>query len=338
MNQPAGAAPHAVSLARAAAALHYLDSLDTIEGWLSPGTALAMIETLWLQERTGIAGDVAEIGVFRGKSFLALAAGARPGERLIAIDLFDAGDPAAERPEQDVAPYGTGNRAAFLANLARFFPGMRPEVIEGSSHALRGQEAAAGLSGLRMLSIDGGHTRALTLNDLRIADAALGAHGLCWLDDVLNPHWTGVVSGLFAFLDGTPDLTPVALFPNKLALCRPGAADFYRGGFRALFAPALERERIELHAAAIDVYGECWPTVSASLRIPHHTLIAAADAADASRQAAEARAGDAEARAATADARARAAAASVAAYAASTSWRVTAPLRALAGLLAPRRG
>jgi Methyltransferase domain len=330
--------PPAVSLARAAAALDYLERLDTIEGWLLPDTALAMIETLWLQERAGIAGDVAEIGVFRGKSFLALAAGARPGERLIAIDLFDAGDPAAERPEQDVAPYGTGNRAAFLANLARFFPGTRPEVIEGSSLALRGQEAAAGLAGLRMLSIDGGHTRAMTLNDLAIADVALGAEGVCWLDDVLNAHWTGVISGLFAFLETAPGLTPVALFPNKLVLCRPGAASFYRAGFRALFPRALERERIELHAAEIDVYGARWPEVSASLRIPHRPLIAAGEAAEAARHAAEARADAAEALAAAADLRARDAAAAVAAYTASTSWRITAPLRALTRVLAPRRG
>ena len=326
------------SLVRAAAALHYLDQIGTIEGWLSPTTALAMIETAWAQERAGIGGDSAEIGVFRGKSFLALVAGARPEERLIAIDLFDAGDPAAERPEQDVAPYGSGNRAAFLANLARFFPGVAPVLIEGSSVAMRGQEAAAGLAGLRVLSVDGGHTRALTLNDLHIADTALGPRGICWLDDVLNPHWTGVLSGLFAFLDAAPGLVPVALFPNKLALCRPAAAGFYRDTWRRLFGAGLEREETEFHTAPIDVYGECWPGVAAALAIPHRGLAAAAEAASDARRAAEASAAAAEARAATADAAARAAAEVAAAYAASTSWRITAPLRALAAGLRPRPG
>ncbi len=326
----------AVPVARTAAALHYLDRLDSIEGWLLPTTALAMIETLWMQEGAGIAGDVAEIGVYRGKSFLALAAGARAGERLVAVDLFDAGDPMSERPEHDVAPYGSGNRAAFLANLARFFPAAQVELIEGSSRLLRGAEAASGLAGLRMLSVDGGHTRDLTENDLRIADAALGARGVCWLDDVLNPHWTGVVSGLFAFLESAPGLVPVALFPNKLVLCRPAACDFYRDGFRARFALALEREGIELHAGTIDVYGDRWPEVSASLRAPH--AVGPAAGADAAIAAAEARAVAAEARAVTAESEARAAAQAAATYAASTSWRLTAPLRALADLGRHRRG
>ena len=105
--------------------------LDQIEGWLLPTTALAMIEALWAQERRGYAGDIAEIGVWQGKSFLALAAGARPGERLVAIDPFDAGDPTAQRPDLDVTPYGAGYKGAFLANLSRFFP---PSARKSSKH------------------------------------------------------------------------------------------------------------------------------------------------------------------------------------------------------------
>src|SRR5689334_12708592 len=95
----AGANPLPLSLLRLGQAFHYLEHLEHIEGWLSPTTAMVIIETLWAQEQLAVSGDIAEIGVFRGKSFLALAAGARPGDRLTAIDIFDAGDPEAERPE-----------------------------------------------------------------------------------------------------------------------------------------------------------------------------------------------------------------------------------------------
>ena len=46
-------------------------------------------------------------------------------------------------------------------------------MIARSSADLRGREREFGLANLRFLSIDGGHTRRLTLNDLRIADACL---------------------------------------------------------------------------------------------------------------------------------------------------------------------
>ena len=325
---PPAAAP--ASLLRVAAALAYLDRLDTIDGWLAPDAALAMIETLWLQERSGITGDLAEIGVYRGKSFLALAAGAREQESLFAIDLFDTQDPAAARAGEDTSLYGSGNRAVFLANMERFFPGRAVRILETSSRELRGTATAAGLAGLRLLSIDGGHTREMTLNDLAIAAAVLGPDGVCFLDDPLNAHWTGVVSGLFAFLDTAPDLCPVAMFPNKLLLCRAAAAGFYRDGLRGLFAASLERKEIEFHHAGIDVYGAAWPQVSANLRIPHLPLIAAAERAEAARAAAEAAAGVAAARAERAEEAA-------AAYAASTCWRITAPLRALVRQIAPRR-
>jgi hypothetical protein len=251
------------SLLRLGQALHYLNHLDTVEGWLSPTTALAMVETLWLQERVGVIGDIAEIGVFQGKSFLALAAGSRPAERLVAVDIFDAGDPNAERPDQDVYAYGEGNRAAFLANVAKFFPGVHPVILEGSSASLRGKEGAHGLTNLRMISIDGSHTSAMTYNDLQIADAALGPDGICWLDDVLNPHWMGVISGLFLFLGQAASLVPLAMFPNKLVLCRPAWIQYYRAALRKLLGAGLAKERVELHQTEIDVFGESWPQLRA---------------------------------------------------------------------------
>ena len=234
------------------------------------------MEVLWLQERCGIHGDLAEIGVFQGKSFLALAAGASVGERLIAVDIFDSLDVVAQRPEHDVTDYGQGNEARFRANLAEYFPGTEVTVIARSSSDLRGQEREFGLTNLRFLSIDGGHTSQLTVNDLRIADTSLTEDGLCCLDDVLNPHWLGVISGLFEFLQSRPALVPVALFPNKLFLSRPARKHFYGDAFRRLFPETLERESVELHRSDVDVFGDTWPRMSATL----NALTAAAAGAD----------------------------------------------------------
>jgi hypothetical protein len=305
LTESTAAAEPPASLVRSARAYRYVDSLAKIDGWLNETTALAIIEILWLQERSGIAGDLAEIGVFRGKSFLALAAGAAPADRLLAIDIFDTPNPTAERPVHDVAAYGQGNEARFRSNLAEYFPGTEAVVIARSSANLRGREREFGLDNLRFLSIDGGHTCHMTLNDLLIADACLSADGLCCLDDVFNVHWLGVVSGLFAFLQSNPGLVPVALFPNKLFLCRQGRRAFYARAFRYLFPEAIEREQLELHRAEVDVFGDTWPKVGTTLRaIAAHVAAADVSAAMAGTSQARTRAAEAEAAARAATVRA----------------------------------
>ena len=299
-----------LSLARPLRALDYLLRMDEVHGWLMPTTALAMLETCFFQEAAGTTGGLAEIGIHHGKSFLVLAAAARPDETLYAIDVF-------ERQDQNVDRSGQGDRDIFLAHVARFFPGVRPAIIARSSADLAGREAEFGLAGLRFLSIDGGHTAALTLNDLRIADACLAPAGACCLDDLFNPHWTGVVSGLFAFLATAPGLVPYALLPNKLLLCRPAHAERYRTHLRVVLDHALERTGQEFAGAVIDVYGERWPQVSATL------AALAAQVRPAPAVAGPSSPGEAAERA-------------LAAMRASTSWRITQPVRAAARLLGRR--
>ena len=48
-----------------------------------------MMELIWLQESDGVPGGLAEIGIHHGRSFIALAAAARPTDPLIAIDVFE---------------------------------------------------------------------------------------------------------------------------------------------------------------------------------------------------------------------------------------------------------
>ncbi|HEX6010927.1 MAG TPA: class I SAM-dependent methyltransferase, partial [Geminicoccaceae bacterium] len=203
----------------------------------------------------------------------------------------------------DVTAYGQGYEAKFRANLAEYFPGAEVTVIARPSTDLRGHEREFGLANLRFLSIYGGHTRRLTPNDLRIADAGLTDDGLCCLGDVVNPHWLGVISSLFEFLQSGPGLVPVALFPNKLFLSRPARKPFYADAFRRPLPEALERERLELHRSEIDVFGDIWPKVGTALQAIADRAAAVSPAAPAADVSAAARVAMAEAAAAAAEAR-----------------------------------
>jgi hypothetical protein len=233
---------------RTALAIQYLSKLDSVEGWLNSATAVVLVEILRLQEDLGCRGAIAEIGVHHGKSFLAMLAGANPHESAIAIDLFNLQD-------QNLGS-GAGHLPNFQRNLATYFPDRGVNIITANSLEIAGRELEFGLTDLRFISIDGGHTRAITLNDLSIAATALADHGIACLDDVFNSQWPGVISGLFMFLSSNQTLYPFAYFPNKLFMCRPAFCEEYRRLCRVKFARALDWTDKELQDHLIDVYGE----------------------------------------------------------------------------------
>lgn len=245
-------------LPRHSAAIHYLSSLDSIEGGLVNNTALAIMEIGREQVQQGLSGGMAEIGVHHGKSFLALAACALPGETLFAIDGF-------ERQDLTIDNNGYGDRGAFLRNIERFFPDVKPKIIADSSENLHDHEAAHGLSNLRIFSIAGGHTRALTLNNLLIADKALAPAGICALDDILNSHRTGVLTGLFDYMRNHTSLVPFCLVPNKLLLCRPEYVNHYQNVMKSAFSHTLEKREVEFGSAKIDVYGALWAPMAEAI-------------------------------------------------------------------------
>jgi Methyltransferase domain len=229
-----------------------------VVGWFSATAGLGMNEILWHQEERGVRGNLAEIGIHHGKSFLVLAGAARSSETVFAIDVF-------ERQELNLDHSGCGNRVIFESHLKRFLPGAKISVIAESSADLRGREAALGLAGLRFVSIDGGHTRELTLNDLQIADGCLVDGGVCCVDDVFNAHWPGVVSGLFDFLDQDNRLVPPACFPDKLFLCGPAWKPPFLAHTTSRCGYAMARADLLLRDSTMDVVGDRWPSMGGSL-------------------------------------------------------------------------
>ena len=79
----------------------------------------------------------------------------------------------------------------------------------------------------RFLSIDGGHTHTVTLNDLMFScDLVMGGTVIV-LDDLPRPDWIGVASGLFTFLNGQSLLQPFLFSRNKVYLTTGSHRDQY---------------------------------------------------------------------------------------------------------------
>jgi len=291
----------------------YLElGIGQVEGWLSPQSAAMIAHVSLAQIRAGLRGDVCEIGVHHGKLFIVLANAIVGGERAHAVDVF--GD-----QEKNLDRSGAGDRAVFERNVAAYAPGARVEIVQESSLDL--EKAGFLRNRFRLMSIDGGHTAAITQNDLRLAEATLVPSGIAILDDILSDQWTGVITGLANYLAQGGRLVPFVLAPNKLFLATDVAnAGRYRAILRRDFALALSKCDLEFLGAVVDSYWE-HPYYS---REDHAGLRRENDDLRRERDELRRRVSELEAH--------------VAAFHASTSWRVTAPLRSLTQIGRQRPG
>lgn len=286
------------------------DGLAEVEGWFEPESAEVMASLLVHQLDRGLGGGVAEIGVHHGRSFLLLANGLAPGEPAVALDVF-------EHQEQNADHSGRGDRTRFEENLARWAPSASVEVVASSSLDVSVSSARDVFGRPRMFSVDGGHTAEITRHDLTLAEACVGDGGIVVLDDMLNGHWLGVLTGTASYLLSDPGLVPFALSPNKLYLTdSPESAAGYTAHLRAALPDLLGKRDVEFFGTTIDVYGQ---------GAPRHANGRPAGPVPEVRRA----------RAAARRARQEAAdlADQLAAVRTSASWRATAPLRGLGRLV-----
>jgi Methyltransferase domain len=230
-------------------ASRYLErGMSEVEGWLAPVSASIIADLSAQQMCSAVAGHVAEIGVHHGKLFILLANLTASDEAAFAVDIFD-------DQFKNVDRSGKGDRAIFEANLRKFAPQARVTIIQESSLELDDTEFPK--TKFRLISVDGGHTGAITSSDLRLAERVLVAGGIVVLDDILNADWLGVITGLSDYLKAGGALLPFALSVNKLYLTTNARyAKSYAAGLRRSFPLALAKRNVEFFGHTVDNYNE----------------------------------------------------------------------------------
>lgn len=181
-----------------------------------------------LQRTDGISGPVAEIGVHHGQLFIAMKLLQRPGEPAIAIDLF-------ENQAANIDKSGEGDRGEFLRNLDRWADRGELIVHQGDSTAIVPGDIAA-MSGVRLFSVDGGHTEEIVLSDMRLAEKSLVEGGVVIADDVFNQQWPGVSVGTVHYLEQGGALVPFYIGFNKVLFTQPEHAERYRRALDQVYA------------------------------------------------------------------------------------------------------
>ena len=152
-----------------------------IPGWIDEEEAQVFAALLSSQTSRGVHGDILEVGVYHGRSAAVEATYLQPGEKLVLLDTF------AYASTDDV-----------WANISRVLPDLECDSVE--FWAMTSQDPSFPMREFRFAYIDGGHSTAEVLADLRTFGPMLMAEGILVVDDYGGRQWPGVTEGVDEFL------------------------------------------------------------------------------------------------------------------------------------------
>jgi Methyltransferase domain len=230
-----------------------------IEGWFYDHDLITFWLIDFIQKEAGWRGDLCELGVYLGKSAVALGAMARPDECLFCFDLFH------EAPQHVTE-----------ANINRFCPdlGDRLVCIKKNLMALQAPPPEVGSNSLRFLHLDAVHDHPSVLNDLRNFSPLLTREAVIVLDDCFDPEWPGVPTAMaeFCLSDMGRHIRPFAASKSKMYLCaRPYVEIYQRCIVASGYIDNLSFERV-LDVSVLRCY--------TNFPVPRENLLRILDAGD----------------------------------------------------------
>jgi hypothetical protein len=193
-------------------------------------TSLALAQT-----ENGVRGHIAEIGVYKGRFFIALALSLSRDERAIAIDKFDF-------PDHGV--YDTFRKNLTLHRV----PADVVVTIKADTGIFDFASFDAQLNNksIRFFHLDGDHHRQGLLNDLNIAIRHLHDAGIICVDDMVHPCYPVLGQAVDDFLHQNPEFVVFCVVDRndiveaaKFLICRAHHASHYVNLLRKTFAKNL---------------------------------------------------------------------------------------------------
>jgi predicted O-methyltransferase YrrM len=199
------------------------DGYERVRGMSSRFSAAICGHLIRRQTEQGIVGDIAEIGTFEGRFFIAMALGLVYGEHALGIDLFD-------WPNEGVLDRFHANCAA-AGLAAERFSAWKQQSREITADTLREKLAS---KSVRFFHIDGEHEDASLTSDLELAHAVLHPAGLIVLDDMLHPGYPTLITTVLDYLGRHPEMCVMMIIDRedfvaaaKFVICRKDAVPRY---------------------------------------------------------------------------------------------------------------
>jgi len=181
--------------------------IDAIDGWFLP-LDRALFRHLLDESATRLGGgDLAELGVYLGKSAVLMGDHLADGDVFTVVDLFD---PEADGSHEHGSDYSGLTRQAFERHY-RALHGRLPVVVQGQSqtvteHARHGRH--------RFVHVDASHLYEHVQGDIAAARTLLADDGIVVFDDIRSEHTPGVPAAVYGSV-ATSSLRPFAVSQAK---------------------------------------------------------------------------------------------------------------------------
>jgi predicted O-methyltransferase YrrM len=186
------------------------EQLEEIPGWFRRmDMELFRLLLDSTEEKLG-GGDLAELGVYLGKSAALIGCSLQPGETFTVIDLFSAEAPSEDNQAENDEQYAELSQEAF-ERYYRTIHDELPVVVRAPSQEI---VEHAGHGTHRFVHIDASHLYEHVVADIDAARTLLKPGGIVVFDDYRTLHAPGV--GAAIWRASRDDLTPFAVSMNKL--------------------------------------------------------------------------------------------------------------------------
>lgn len=217
----------------------YMASSAALPGWFFPRSIAIWDCLLSYQRELSIAGNVLEIGVWRGRSALLAAMHAQAGEQCLFVD------PALHAKTEELLQHATPARCEFVGDVSAALHRSPRMTSEARTY--------------RWIHIDGEHSGTAVYDDLTIGLQLLHERGVLVIDDFFNPVWPQITSAALAFCARhAHELAMFLVADNKGYFCRPRQQAMYMRYLR-------ERMFQELKLRGQDNFTICKTTVADDL-------------------------------------------------------------------------
>jgi predicted O-methyltransferase YrrM len=228
----------------------------TVPGFSSLFSAKINSTLLRWQHAHGVKGDIAEIGVFLGRSVIALALAAAEEDKIVAVDKFTW--PESALPQFRAYAKQFGVRESALVPLSIDTRDLKPKALIASGSGRK----------FRFFHVDGDHSPDAVRHDFSLAIESMSHGGIICLDDMLHPVYPELPGIVHDVLRRHPHLKIVCIIDredvvaaSKYVICDNDHFDSYKTVLSSEFsayALPLEAEFFTSRALVLSLDAPIW--------------------------------------------------------------------------------